>query len=138
MSELSWAQIVRLVHQRAGNCCEYCRTCQRVCGQAMHVEHIDPAGGSDLENLCLSCPSCNLSKAKATTASDPHMGTIVSLFNPRVQQWNDHFEWHEQGAVVAGKTPTGRATIDRLKMNLDRIVTARKIWIKADEHPPSS
>ena len=138
MSELSWAQIVRLVYQRAKNCCEYCRTCQRVCGQAMHVEHIDPAGGDALENLCLSCPSCNLSKAKATTASDPQTGKIVALFNPRLQQWNDHFEWREGGAIVAGKTPIGRAPIERLKMNLERIVTARRIWIKAGEHPPVS
>lgn len=57
MSELSGAEAVRRVHQRADNRCEYCRTAQRVIGQAMHVEHINPDGGDDLGNLCLACPS---------------------------------------------------------------------------------
>lgn len=137
MAKRSWLQTVRFVHERAANCCEYCGTCQRVFGQAMHVEHIDPAGGDHPDNLCLSCPSCNLSKAKTTTATDPVTGTIVSLFNPRQHRWTDHFEWGENGAIIIGKTPIRRATIERLKMNLERVVTARRIWIKAGEHPPT-
>ena len=50
MSELSWAETVRRVHQRADNRCEYYQTAQRVMGQAMHVEHINPDGPDDLEN----------------------------------------------------------------------------------------
>ena len=92
MSNLSWAQTVRLVHERAKECCEYCRTCQRVSGQAMHVEHIDPLGGDHPNNLCLACASCNLSNAQATTALDPETGIEVQLFNPRQQRWLEHFE----------------------------------------------
>ena len=33
-------------------------------------------------------------------------------------------------------TPTGRATIVRLRMNQPRIVEARSIWILAGIHPP--
>lgn len=130
MSELSWAQTVHRVHERANYRCEYCQTCQRVCGQAMHVEHIDPNGTNDLDNLCLSCPSCNLSKAKATFALDPTSGMAVRLFNPRRDRWEAHFEWADGGAVVVGITAVGRATVERLKMNQERIVTARRIWIK--------
>ena len=138
MDELSWAETIRFVYQRADGCCEYCQTCQKVCGQAMHVEHIDPAGSDHPNNLCLACPSCNLSKASSTSAHDPLTGEVTPLFNPRQQKWADHFEWVEDGAVVSGKTPTGRASVIRLKMNIERIVTARKIWIKAGEHPPAS
>jgi IS1 family transposase len=42
VADLSWAATVRLVHERAGFCCEYCQTCQEIIGQAMHVEHFDP------------------------------------------------------------------------------------------------
>jgi hypothetical protein len=42
MSDLSWAETVRLVHQRAGFLCEYCQTAQFITGQAMHVDHVDP------------------------------------------------------------------------------------------------
>jgi hypothetical protein len=44
MRELSWAETVRRVHQRAEHRGEYCQTAQRVMGQAMHVEHIHPDG----------------------------------------------------------------------------------------------
>lgn len=136
MSDLPWAEIVRQVHRRANNQCEYCQTSQRVTGQAMHVEHIDPNGGDDLENLCLSCPSCNLSKATATSALDPETKEIVPLFNPRQQDWSEHFEWQQNGQQIYGLTPTGRATVERLKMNQLRIVEARAIWIRAGAHPP--
>lgn len=91
MSELPWAATVRLVYERARNCCEYCQTCQDTNGQSMHVEHIHPDGGDSLENLCLACPSCNLSKSTATTALDRVTDTTVPLFNPRRQNWQDHF-----------------------------------------------
>jgi HNH endonuclease len=124
------------VHQRAGNRCEYGQTAQRVMGQAMHVEHIHPDGLDTLENLCLSCPSCNLSKAQATAAPDPDTDATVPLFNSRIQSWSEHCEWRQNERVLRGLTPTGRATIVRLRMNQPRIVEARSIWILAGIHPP--
>jgi hypothetical protein len=111
MSELSWAETVHRVHQRAGNRCEYCQTAQRVMGQAMHVEHIDPDGWDDLDNLCLSCPSCNLSKARVTSAPDLETDEFAALFNPRTQSWSAHFEWIQNGQILRGLTPTGRAKL---------------------------
>ena len=137
MAELSWAATVRLVHERADGCCEYCQTCQNVTGQAMHVEHINPEGGDHPDNLCLSCPNCNLSKFTATSALDPLFGQLQSLFNPRQQSWAEHFEWDESGTRVIGKTAVGRATVERFKMNIERIVIARRVWVRAGAHPPS-
>lgn len=137
MSNLSWAETVRQVHERAAFQCEYCQTGQRVTGQAMHVEHIVPSGGNSLENLCLSCATCNLSKAKATSAADPDSGEIVPLFNPRTQVWEEHFEWIASGIELHGLTAVGRATIIRLQMNMPRVVSARIIWVLAGEHPPT-
>jgi 5-methylcytosine-specific restriction endonuclease McrA len=136
MSDLSWAETVRRVHERAAYQCEYCQTGQRVTGQAMHVEHINPNGGDDLDNLCLSCASCNLSKARVTSAADPETGEVVPLFNPRTQMWTEHFEWTPDGAVIRGLSPVGRATVVRLRMNLTRLVEARKVWARSGEHPP--
>ncbi len=136
MAELSWAEIIRLVHQRAANRCEYCQTAQRAIGQAMHVEHIQPGNDDALANLCLACANCNLSKALATSAIDPVTAETVALFNPRTQIWSAHFEWVQDGAMIQGLTPTGRATIVRLRMNRPRIVEARSVWILAGIHPP--
>jgi HNH endonuclease len=102
----------------------------------MHIEHIDPAGGDSIDNLCLSCPNCNLSKAAASYAPDPLTGQIVQLFNPRVQVWSEHFVWLENGIRIEGLTPVGRATIERLKMNQDGFLIARARWIESGYHPP--
>lgn len=83
----------------------------------MHTEHIDPHGGDGLENLCLACSNCNLSKGTATSGSDLETGITANLFHPRLDEWVDHFEWIEGGLLVHGKTPAGRATVERLKMN---------------------
>jgi hypothetical protein len=49
---------------------------------------------------------------------DPETGVLVPLFNPRVDPWKEHFTW--DGPVLLGLTPSGRATIDVLRIN-DRI-----------------
>lgn len=85
MTELSWNATRRLVHVRAKGYCEYCRASEDNTGQAMEVEHIDPAGGDDPANLCLSYGNCNRSKGVATSAVDPLTNENVALFNPRKQ-----------------------------------------------------
>lgn len=136
MNDLSWAATVRLVHERAHYYCEYCQTNQCVIGQAMHVEHIHPDGGDAPENLCLSCPACNYSKARVVHALDPETGEVVALFNPRTQTWAEHFQWDKTGQIILAKTSVARATIIRLKMNIPRIVEAREVWVSAGVHPP--
>jgi hypothetical protein len=137
MAEMSWAARQRAVFERAGGYCEYCHSHEENTGQAMHIEHIIPQGGDRLDNLCLSCSSCNLHKARAVQALDSVTGDMVSLFNPRTQQWSVHFAWVGNGDTIAGKTPVGRATVERLKMNIDRLVRARRNWITAGTHPPA-
>src|SRR5258708_38377552 len=129
MSELSWAAIVRLVHDRARDCCEYCQTRQATIGQALHVEHIDPRGGNNLENLCLACPTCNLSKATATTGSDLETKETVALFNPRTQNWREHFRWIVGARLVQVLSPTCSATVDCLRLYQDRVVSARSATV---------
>jgi hypothetical protein len=42
---------------------------------------------------------------------------IASKFNPRWQKWEEHFVWLDQGIVIEGTTPIGRATCIRLDLN---------------------
>lgn len=135
MADLTWQTIKEMVRDRAKGRCEYCLTAEINMGQALHIEHIRPAGGELLDNLCLACPNCNLSKAAATTAVDPQTNTEVPLFNPREQRWAEHFSWTENFSHISGVTPVGRATIVRLKMNRPRIVLARQRWVQAGLHP---
>ena len=111
----------RLVRERAGNLCEYCRLHQDHSPLAtLQIEHINPRkhGGTDaLENLALACFDCNLSKSSNIAGRDPDTSQITPLFNPRVDSWSDHFEF--EGAHIVGKTPVGRTTIYVLNMNSD-------------------
>ena len=135
MPDLSKQTIRTIVYERARGCCEYCQICEINIGQALHVEHITPGGGDNLENLCLACPNCNLSKAIAVTAVDPETSEEVSLFNPRTQKWDDHFEWADNYALVRDVTPVGRATVNCFKMNRPRMVLTRRRWVQAGLHP---
>lgn len=119
--------------------CGYCLTEQRVSGAQMHVEHIIPearGGTSEESNLWLSCAWCNSFKGAQTEAVDPQTGQSVALFNPRTQNWVEHFTWSDDGLRIIGLTLTGRATIEALKMNNEYIVPARRLWVLAGWHPP--
>lgn len=119
--------------------CGYCLTSQRIIGPLLEIDHITPQaqGGTHAEdNLFLACPMCNSHKADRVEAIDPESGAMSPLFNPRSEKWNDHFEWIEEGAVIRGKTPKGRATVVALRMNHPDIISARRLWVIAGWHPP--
>lgn len=137
MNDPSWSLIRQQVYERAQGCCEYCQTTEANSGQTMHIDHINPQGDDALENLCLACWNCNSSKHKAISAVDPSTGEVTPLFNPRIERWADHFRWIDYGVRIEGLTPTGRATIERLKMNRSAIVVARQRWVAGGYHPPA-
>ena len=67
--------------------------------------------------MALACIECNLAKSSNLTGIDPTTDAIVQLFNPRTDDWEEHFVW--QGPLLVGQTPTGRATIRVLNINDD-------------------
>jgi HNH endonuclease len=122
----------RAVESRARRRCEYCHAPARAMGVRLHIEHVVPVaiGGPDRRsNYALCCPSCNLSKAARTSATDPVTGVIVPLYNPRHDVWDEHFAWSKDRFTVRGRTAIGRATVAALNMN-DRELwfTARRLW----------
>jgi hypothetical protein len=123
----------------AGDRCEYCLAPQFLTFATFHVDHIIPlsAGGKTIfENLCLSCPFCNLFKQGRVRARDPRTGKLVRLFNPRLESWKDHFRWRDDGVEITGLTPRGRATVEALRMNNAIALTARRFWASGGVHPP--
>ena len=127
------AELYRLVVSRAGGCCEYCHLSQADASFTFHIEHViaEKHGGTTMQdNLCLSCPECNTFKGSDIASFDDFDGTrILSLlYNPRTQNWSDHFRLN--GAVIEPLTPEGRVTVKILQMNRVEAVSARKIFIK--------
>ncbi|MCY2962318.1 MAG: HNH endonuclease signature motif containing protein [Planctomycetota bacterium] len=131
------AALDRLVRERAQSRCEYCRMHQSLQGATFHVEHIIPlvAGGeTNPGNLALACPGCNLKKADHQTAISPESGACVPVFNPRENQWNDHFAWN--GYWVEPESAIGAATIDWLELNQPRRLLIREAESHFGLYPP--
>lgn len=126
------------VTDRARGRCEYCQT-QQVIVVSMEIDHIVPesvGGETTLDNLCLACVGCNGFKLDFQSGIDPETEQEVRLFNPRNQEWHNHFQWSDDGLEVIGLSATGRATIARLRMNRDAVVNSRRRWVEAGWHPP--
>jgi hypothetical protein len=128
------------VRQRAKNRCEYCLSNQEYILGRLQIDHIQPVakGGTNTEdNLCLACELCNQYKWTQTEGLDPKSGEVVSLFNPRNEQWREHFVWTSDGIEIIGITACGRATIGALRLNNNLAVIVRKNWVQAGWHPPN-
>ena len=83
-----------------------------------HLDHViarQHGGKTDLSNLALACMHCNRHKGPNIAGTDPVTGDIVRLFDPRRDDWHDHFAW--QGTELTGKTAIGRTTISVLAIN---------------------
>ena len=122
----------KLVAARALHVCEYCRAPEKVFNLPFEVEHIKPQairGETTVDNLALSCRSCNLYKSDHVRTVDESSGQEVSLFNPRVNAWREHFSIVEETGEVKGLTAVGRATVSRLRINSTAQVEARKQWL---------
>lgn len=94
-------------------------------------------GGTDsLDNLALACFHCNRRKTNRLTAIDPETGETVPLFNPRQDNWREHFVWSVDKLQVVGLTAIGRATIATLSLNRERILHIRAADVEMGRHPP--
>jgi hypothetical protein len=134
------AQERQIIAERARGCCEYCRSRVDFATQSFSVEHIIPAsrgGETTLDNLALACPGCNGHKYTKTEAPDPIDGTVVPLYNPRPQRWQDHFRWNADFTRIVGLTPTGRATVSALQMNRPGVMNIRRALFAIGLHPPA-
>ena len=122
------------IWERAASRCEYCGLAQEhVPYNRFHVEHIIPkvhGGDDDDANLALACDRCNFHKGTNLAGIDPETKEIIPLFHPREQDWNEHFE---MGAAIKGLTPSGKATIEVLKMNVPRRLLLRSKLIANSE-----
>ena len=84
------------IRQRANFLCEYCHSSEEASASLFTFDHLIPQslGGTDSEdNLALACHRCNGRRYNFTDGIDPENQTIVPLFNPRQNQWSEHFIW---------------------------------------------
>ena len=100
------AAIQHLVRNRAQHRCEYCHLPQSAAPfVTFHVEHIQAQQhvvDDSPDNLALACPDCNRYKGPNLTTLDSQTRALVRLFNPRQDNWDEHFE--RRDAIIVGRT----------------------------------
>ena len=124
--------------EAANHRCSYCRS-PVIVGIPMVIDHILPlvaGGSSSFDNLCLACYRCNERKGKRINDIDPLTGATVFLFNPRSQNWVDHFAWHENDLEIVALSDVGRVTVQLLRLNDEWLIQARRLWKISGVHPP--
>jgi HNH endonuclease len=118
----------QFVAERANFSCEYCRLPNIGRFISFHIEHIRSLkhGGQTVkENLAYSCPHCNYHKGSdiGTFLDDDH---LIRFFNPRKDEWGEHFEI--LNGVIYPKTKIAEATAKILQFNTpERIIYRREL-----------
>jgi hypothetical protein len=119
--------------------CGYCLTSEAIVGTPMELDHLIPESlgrESAEENLWLVCSLGNDAKGCRIASEDAMTGEVVRLFNPRHQDWHEHFRWSDDGSLIIVLTTTGRATAMALRLNRPSLVVARRAWVAVGWHPP--
>jgi hypothetical protein len=132
------AGLIRLVWQRARQCCEYCQMPQDLDPTPFEIDHIiaeKHKGPTVASNLCLSCFYCNSFKGSDISSLDAVTRKLTPMFNPRRHKWPRHFRW--QGPFLVGCTAVGRVTIEVLKINDAFRVEFREELMKEGLFPPA-
>ncbi|MBX3064856.1 MAG: HNH endonuclease [Anaerolineae bacterium] len=126
----------QLVHDRAGGCCEYCLLHEDDNLFAHEIDHIRAVkhrGTTEANNLAFSCFDCNRNKGSDLGSIDDVTDALVPLFNPRQQQWADHFQL--SGVMIEPLTPEGRITVLLLDLNNMNQVKKRLALVSQDRYP---
>ncbi|MCD4841229.1 MAG: HNH endonuclease [Methanosarcinales archaeon] len=132
-------QLQEQIRERSHFLCEYCHTSEKWQYVPFTVDHIIPVtrGGTNTqENLALACFHCNRRKGRRVTGMDPDSGKEVSLFHPRQHLWREHFIWSTDRFYLMGLTPIGRATVEALELNRERVIRIRAADLAVGRHPP--
>lgn len=136
MSKHVPAAVRRAVRHRAQGRCEYCLLHEKDSPLSHEVDHIIPRkhGGGHVEtNLAWACYVCNGFRGADLTSIDTQTGQIVRLFNPREDQWSEHFRL--AGGLIQPLTAKGRATEYLLQLNLPDRVQLRVFLIQTGRYP---
>jgi hypothetical protein len=124
------------VSRRANGRCEYCRLPSEFTSMPFQLDHIiaeKHGGPTTLENLAWSCLDCNSFKGPNIAGYDGEERQTVRLYNPRTDNWADHFEW--DGPTLRPKSAIGRVTISVLRLNLPYRIAVRASLIEENAFP---
>ncbi len=121
------AALRRLIEERANRLCEYCLLPADITFFPHEIDHViaeKHGGETNADNLAFTCWRCNRHKGSDLGSFDPDTGAFSFLFNPRTQQWDEHFKFEE--LQIVGLTSEGRTTARLLQLNSDERLAERQ------------
>src|SRR5260370_30165946 len=99
------------VRERAKGCCEYCLLPEARAFFPHEPDHIiatKHGGESTIDNLALACFDYNRFKGSDIASIDPESRELTQLFNPRTQEWTEHFSI--TSGLISPRTSLRRVT----------------------------
>ena len=114
----------------ANGCCAYCLLSEDDSFFSHEPDHIigeKHGGETSLDNFAWSYFDCNRFKGSDIASRDPVTGDLVPLFNPRADNWAEHFG--VRGGTIHPLTAVGRVTERLLKLNQTVRLEVRDILV---------
>jgi hypothetical protein len=122
------APLREFVRSRAAGLCDYCSISERLTVAVHEIDHViavKHGGQTVVENLALCCAVCNRFKGSDIASIDPETGHLTPLYHPRIDRWDDHYEF--RNGEITGLTATGWATVRLLRMNRPTRIKERQL-----------
>ena len=104
-------------------------------GFSHQIDHIisrKHGGLTTPENVAFACVICNRYKGTDVASIDA-AGQLVRLFNPRQDQWAEHFRLN--GATIEPLSAIGRVTVRLLRLNDTERIAERSLLQEVRRYP---
>jgi len=128
-----------LVAIRAEYLCEYCLIQENDTFFGCEVDHIislKHGGPTEMDNLAYACSFCNRQKGSDIGSILSLAGDFVRFFNPRKDQWAQHFRL--DGAIIKPLTGIAEVTARILGFNTSERIVEREALIAVGRYPSAS
>ena len=87
-------------------------------------------------NLAYACALCNRFKGSDLGSVLPGAGQLVRFFNPRTDQWSDHFRL--DGTEIVALTEIGAVTVRIFGMNHPNRLAERQVLAAEGRYPSTA
>jgi len=128
-------ELRQTIADRAKQLCEYCLVAEADTFYGCEVDHIisiKHGGSSDADNLAYACAVCNRAKG-SDVGSVSASGEFTRFFNPRTDQWPEHFKL--EGSRIQPLTTIGEVTARIFGFNDSARLHEREEMIRFDKYP---
>jgi hypothetical protein len=129
------AELRQTIADRANLLCEYCLILEADTFYGCEVDHVislKHGGSSEPKNLAYACSLCN--RAKGSDVGSVSMpGEFTRFFNPRTDQWGEHFRL--EGASIQPLTTIGKVTVRIFGFNDSARLHEREEMIRFGKYP---